>query len=119
MSFKINLKRELYYQDIQIKELAAKINISYPTLLAYVNYKEALPNINVAYKIAKELNVSVEYLVTGNEEEKMKYRLKPVLRELASLPTPFISSIENIIHSYYEIYSRGERNEIISKKTSY
>ena len=111
MSFKINLKNELIFQNIQIKELAGKINISYPSLLSYVNYKEALPNINVAYKIAKELNVSVEYLVTGKAEDKIKYRLKPVFKELSSLPGAFISSIENIVHSYYEIYSQGENKK--------
>lgn len=67
MSFAENLRNELIYNDIKIKELAFRTQIPYTTLLSYMNDKKALPNVEAGVRIAKVLNVSVEYLVTGRE----------------------------------------------------
>lgn len=65
MSFKENLKDELIYQDIKAIELAHDIKIPYSTLMSYLNKQKCLPNVEIGVKIAKRLNVSVEYLVFG------------------------------------------------------
>jgi transcriptional regulator with XRE-family HTH domain len=67
MGFKENLKSELIYKDMLVKELAAKTGISRHTLDNYLNIREHIPTIDVAVKIAKALGVSVEYLATGEE----------------------------------------------------
>lgn len=67
MSFAKNLRNELSYKDIKIKEFSKIANIPYTTLLSYINYHEVLPNVVVGVKIAKALDVSLEYLVTGVE----------------------------------------------------
>ena len=67
MGFKENLKSELAYKDMLVKELAIKAGISRHTLDNYLNVREHLPTIDVAVKIAQALDVSVEYLVTGKE----------------------------------------------------
>ena len=67
MSFKENLKSELSYQGILVKELASKTGISRRTLDNYLREKSSLPPVDIAVKIAEALNVSVEYLVTGKE----------------------------------------------------
>ena len=67
MGFKENLKSELAYKDMLVKELAQKTGISRHTLDNYLNVREHLPTIDVAVKIAHALDVSVEYLVTGKE----------------------------------------------------
>jgi len=67
MGFKENLKSELVYKDMLVKELALKAGISRHTLDNYLNVREHLPTIDVAVKIAQALDVSVEYLVTGKE----------------------------------------------------
>jgi transcriptional regulator with XRE-family HTH domain len=67
MGFKENLKSELAYKDMLVKELAQKAGISRHTLDNYLNVREHLPTIDVAVKIAQALDVSVEYLVTGKE----------------------------------------------------
>jgi transcriptional regulator with XRE-family HTH domain len=67
MGFKENLKSELIYKDMLVKELAAKTGISRHTLDNYLNVREHIPTIDVAVKIAKALGVSVEYLATGEE----------------------------------------------------
>lgn len=67
MSFAENLRNELIYNDIKIKELSFRTKIPYTTLLSYMNDKKSLPNVEAGVRIAKVLNVSVEYLVTGTE----------------------------------------------------
>ena len=65
MGFKENLKDEMQYQDVKIKELSDKTSISENTLRNYINGHNALPNIYSAVKIAKVLNITVEELVNG------------------------------------------------------
>jgi transcriptional regulator with XRE-family HTH domain len=67
MGFKENLKSELIYKDMLVKELALKTGISRHTLDNYLNVREHIPTIDVAVKIAQALGVSVEYLATGKE----------------------------------------------------
>lgn len=67
MSSAENLRNELIYNDIKIKELAFRTQIPYTTLLSYMNDKKSLPNVEAGVRIAKVLNVSVEYLVTGRD----------------------------------------------------
>lgn len=67
MSFKRRLKEEISYQDIRLKELAAKANLSLRTLESYVDAKERMPAADVAVRLAQALDVTVEYLVTGSD----------------------------------------------------
>jgi len=67
MGFKENLKSELMYKDMLVKELAVRAGISRHTLDNYLNVREHLPTIDAAVKIARALGVSVEYLATGKE----------------------------------------------------
>jgi len=82
MGFKENLKSELIYQDIMVKELAALTGISRHTLDNYLNVREHIPTADVAVKIAQALGVSVEYLVTGEENRPDKSSLGPEIRTL-------------------------------------
>lgn len=104
MSFKNNLIDELTFQNIQYKEFAGKIQIPYSTLLSYIDSRENIPRVDIAYKIAQGLNVTVEFLITGKQEDNYKKNLSPTLRELATLPSNVISNIQGLIHSYYELY---------------
>ena len=103
MSFKQNFKNELNYQDIQLKEFSGKTGIPYGTLLSYVNTRERIPRLDIGYKIAKELNVSIEYLITGKSEDNYK-KFNPTYKELLSLPPSIIKSFETLIHFIYELY---------------
>lgn len=57
------------FQDIRVKELAAKTGISPRTLEGYLGTRSSIPPADVAVKIATALNVSVEYLVTGKNSK--------------------------------------------------
>lgn len=82
MGFKENLKTELSYQDIKVKELAVKAGISKHTLDNYLNVREYMPSADAAVKIAGALGVSVEYLVTGEDIRKKKMFIEPEIRAL-------------------------------------
>ncbi len=88
MGFKENLKSEIEYQGLQLKELAAKCGVSKNTIGNYLTGHNSLPTADTAVKIARALGVSVEYLVTGEDPHKSpvlqfsaKYR-----KILAALP---------------------------------
>jgi len=82
MGFRENLKSELAYQDMLVKELAVSIGVSRHTLDNYLNVRERMPTADVAVKIARALGVSVEYLVTGEENRPDKSSLGPEIRSL-------------------------------------
>ena len=68
MGFSENLRIEMDFQNIQIKELAKKTGISKNTIDKYLSGPKAQPGVENAVKIAHVLKVSVEYLVTGKSE---------------------------------------------------
>ena len=84
MGFKENLKSELVYSGIMVKELSAITGIKKHTLDNYLNTHNSIPNAESAVKIARALGVSVEYLVTGAEGKKGKTQppLSPEMRLL-------------------------------------
>jgi transcriptional regulator with XRE-family HTH domain len=68
MGFRENLKSELAYTDMLVKELAAKSGINHRTIDSYLRENAAMPSAEAAVSIAQVLGVSVEYLVTGRDE---------------------------------------------------
>ena len=75
MSFKENLKSELIYTGMMVKELSIVTGIKRHTLDNYLNSHNSIPNAEAAVKIAQALGVTVEYLVTGKDyydEGKLK-----------------------------------------------
>jgi transcriptional regulator with XRE-family HTH domain len=82
MGFKENLKSELAYQDMLVKELSASTGISRHTIDNYLNVRARIPTADVAVKIAQVLGVSVEYLITGKEDSPENASLSPEIRLL-------------------------------------
>ena len=82
MGFRENLKTELSYQDMLVKELADLTGISKKTLDNYLNTRGYMPSADVALKIANALGVSVEYLLTGEEFSRTKTSLGPEILDL-------------------------------------
>jgi len=72
MGFRENLKSELTYSGILVKELAAKSGVNKYSIDNYLNKRGQTPSVEVAVKIAQALGVSVEYLVTGKEGNRRK-----------------------------------------------
>ena len=74
--FKQTLRDEMDFQDIKVKELSLRTGISQRTLESYLGARGSIPPADVAVKIAKALNVSVEYLVTGKRTGETKNEQK-------------------------------------------
>ena len=82
MAFRENLKSELSYKGMLVKELAAQVRISKKTLDNYLNARGYIPSADVAVKIAHALGVTVEYLVTGEELSSTRSSQGPEIKEL-------------------------------------
>jgi transcriptional regulator with XRE-family HTH domain len=68
MGFRDNLKQELNFSGMLVKQLAAASGIQKRALDTYLLCENAsMPPADTAVKIAHALGVSVEYLVTGKE----------------------------------------------------
>jgi len=65
--FRDNLRNELNYQGIMIKELSVKTGIPVATLDCYLGARATIPSIDAAYKIAQALKVPVDYLISGED----------------------------------------------------
>ena len=87
MGFKENLKSELIYAGMMVKELSAITGIKRHTLDNYLNTHKSIPNAVTAVKIAQALGITVEYLVTGREhyDEKRQASFPKDLRLLIDL----------------------------------
>ena len=74
------LKDELCYQGLTQKELAEKTGISVNTIRGWFS-KDLVPDVFNGVKIAKALNTTVEYLVTGenNTAKEIQDNLKQEL----------------------------------------
>ena len=100
MGFRENLKDELKYQDIRVKELADRTGISKRAIDHYLAEKYTEPTAETAVKIAKELGVSVEYLVTGKNSEipdTIKPEIINLIRDMNHLPDKDIEFIKEMI----------------------
>jgi transcriptional regulator with XRE-family HTH domain len=86
MSFRENLKSELEYSGMLVKELAAQSGVKKKTIDSYLGSQGCTPSVEAAVKIARALGVSVEYLVTGKESMKN--------RPISSLH----SDVQEIVH---------------------
>jgi transcriptional regulator with XRE-family HTH domain len=87
MGFKENLKAELTYSGMLVKELSARSGVKKHTIDNYLNTHNSIPSAEAAVNIARALGVSVEYLITGHEvrRENSFASLAPDLRSLLQI----------------------------------
>ena len=69
MGFRENLKSQLEYSGMLVKELADRSGVKKKTLDSYLGNRGYTPSVEAAVSIAKALGVSVEFLVTGTDLE--------------------------------------------------
>ena len=69
MSFNENLKEAMYCKNLTTVQLAAITNINPATISNYLKTKGTIPPVDKALRMAKALDVSVEFLVNGFEEK--------------------------------------------------
>ena len=108
--FRTNLRNELDYQGLTVKELSAKTGIPKPTLSCYLSSRKTMPTADAAVKIAKALNVTVEYLVTG-ERGKISEIHEPlppkINQDLEKCNENTRHFLETAVHLFAEYEKRG------------
>ena len=106
LDFWNNVKEELDYKLLSQKELAAKTKISYNTIQSWIT-KDRLPDASDSVKIAKVLDVSVEYLVTGQENTKKQTsaELNELLHDIRHLSADDLQIVRIVVHRLAEAKS--------------
>lgn len=100
MSFAENLKEMLEIKDIEIKELANATGISKNTIDNYLSGQKSIPNAENAVKIAKFLGTTVEYLVTGLDQENLPHQQNSrIIKNLHRLKKTDLEAVNTIIES--------------------
>ena len=85
MGFRENLKGELEYKGMPVKELAHKTGIPKQTIDKYLLSNSRMPSVDNAVSIAQALDVTVEYLVTGKKNPVDKALVKQFSPETRSI----------------------------------
>lgn len=115
MGFKENLKAELAYKDILVKELATLSGVNRRTIDNYLRVDGSMPSADAAVRIARALGVTVEYLITGHEmQEQNTLPLLPdprvILKSLESLNKRDRKIVHTLIKSLEEIEESEKSN---------
>ena len=105
MGFKENLKSEITFQGMRVKELAEKTGINKRTLDHYLTENGSEPTAANAVLIAKALGVSVEYLVTGKDRAPDTHtpmnpkirRMTDTLRRMSDSQLDFVGEVIHLI----------------------
>ena len=98
MDFRTRLKEEISFSGLTNKEIAAKAGITKRAVDSYVSSQACMPAADVAVKLAKVLNTSVEYLITGIEIES---------------PAKTEENARKLLHLYYTL-SEKEKTLLLS-----
>jgi len=113
MGFRENLRAELHYSGMPVKELAAGTGIKKHTLDNYLSTRGRMPSAEVAVRIARVLGVSVEYLVTGEETraDDRPALLSPETRKMARIAEQMKPAYRSIALSMVASLKKHEESE--------
>ncbi|MDR2730245.1 MAG: helix-turn-helix domain-containing protein [Treponema sp.] len=116
MSFKDNLKAELIYSGMIVKELASKAGLKKHTIDNYLSVRGRMPAADVAVRIADVLGVSVEYLIkgSGTTENKTPVYFTPEVRQMARIAEKLNPDYRKIALSFIEILKKHEDSKLLS-----
>ncbi|MDR2924168.1 MAG: helix-turn-helix domain-containing protein [Treponema sp.] len=108
MGFKENLKAELAYKNILVKELASISGVNRRTIDNYLRENSSVPSADAAVRIAAALGVTVEYLITGQEWQKRNDKplfsdARIIIKNLESLNRRDQKIVINLIKSLREM----------------
>ncbi len=109
----MNVKKAIVFKELEIKELAYKANVPYSTIINGMN-KNSMPHADIALKISKVLNMSLESLLgdaeiktldeaglTQKNLEKIEIALyrknKRTIDALEELPPLLRDAVENLV----------------------
>ena len=99
-NFRENLRAELDYHGLTVKELSLKTGIAKGTLDCYLGARASIPPADIAVKVANALGVTVEYLVIGqeikNKDKLYDHNIRSILQILIELNEKDLETILGI-----------------------
>lgn len=84
MDFMNNVLNELQRQNLTQIELCDSIGISVNTFRGWVS-KKVQPPVDIAYKISKALNITLDQLISGKPEHPAEKKLSEVKEQLTKI----------------------------------
>ena len=108
MSFWQNVEREIEYKGISRKELAFRANIAYQGIGLGIE-RESMPRVDTALKIAKVLEVPLEYLINEKDLEIRPAAEGLSKEEKKQTDQNKSSSLHQTENQYIEFYRRKRK----------
>lgn len=108
MSFWQNVEREIEYKGISRKELAFRANIAYQGIGLGIE-RESMPRVDTALKIAKVLEVPLEYLIDEKDLEIRPAAESLSKEEKKQTDQNKSSSLHQTENQYIEFYRRNRK----------
>lgn len=108
MSFWQNVEMEIEYKGISRKELAFRANIAYQGIGLGIE-RESMPRIDTALKIAKVLEVPLEYLIDEKDLEIRPAAEGLSKEEKKQTDQNKSSSLHQTENQYIEFYRRNRK----------
>lgn len=108
MSFWQNVEREIEYKGISRKELAFRANIAYQGIGLGIE-RESMPRVDTALKIAKVLEVPLEYLIDEKDLEIRPAAERISKEEKTQTDQNNSSSLHQTENQYIEFYRRNRK----------
>jgi transcriptional regulator with XRE-family HTH domain len=100
MGFRENLKSELEYNGMAVKELAALSGVQKRAIDNYLRtLNAAIPAADAAVKIAHALGVTVEFLVMGDDEQQVPQGTRKIIRNLHKVSLRDRRLIEDLLEA--------------------
>lgn len=108
MSFWQNVEMEIEYKGISRKELAFRANIAYQGIGLGIE-RESMPRVDTALKIAKVLEVPLEYLINEKDLEIRPAAESLSKEEKKQTDQNNSSSLHQTENQYIEFYIRNRK----------
>ena len=108
MSFWQNVEREIEYKGISRKELAFRANIAYQGIGLGIE-RESMPRVDTALKIARVLEVPLEYLIDEKDLEIRPAAERLSKEEKKQTDQNNSSSLHQTENQYIEFYRRNRK----------
>lgn len=105
--FAENLLNLMEQKNLKKSDLSRESGVSYTTLDSWLKREDSLPKIDVCYKVAKYLGVTMEYLITGESEETKA--LDPLIAKLQKLTPEQKEDVEDLVDVKLARSSKEER----------
>lgn len=99
-TFAQRLRSEIEYAGLLQKEVAFKAGIKKRALDMYLGVQASMPPADVAVRLAQVLNVTVEYLVTGETHgEKPANKYKSMEMDMEVLSEQVVDSLKMMVRT--------------------